>query len=519
MKAITYSLYLEEPLLATQPASGEPNSATSYDFIPGSTIRGALVKAFLRDRQDKIDDMARDHLVRALFFDGNVRFLNAYPRSLDQPLQRMLPTPKSWFVEKGDSGNFAERAVNFSAPGARDLENPQASQGSYCHISETAATLLSPAMKITVHNASQEPGIKEAGNSQVFRYEALAPDQVFSGAIVCADEDEAYLEQIGEILANELYLGGSSNAGYGYVSVQDVLMEPDWQEYEPGPSNGKTIAITLLSDAIVRTEAGANSVDISHLIDPNLEPLDTYVGSRVVGGFNRKWGLPLAQSLAIEQGSVFVYTADQIPDAMLQKLIQSGIGERTVEGFGRIAVNWHPAAEYSRREAEPQPSYDILTLKSGESKRIAQRILNRHREERLEDGLAAHLNVKTLHFRKLPSKTQLARLRVAVQNALMAGDLSGIKDHLDNLKGAKRYWDKALLNEESLSGWIKQQCDLKTDEIEAEFLLVRDFSELGGLQAAVPDEVKLSILARYIDGILKLAIEEQKRLEGGVTNG
>ena len=77
MKVIPYRIKLIEPLLATQIA-GDPNSAVSHPYIPGSMVRGAIVRAYLRGSGVTTLD-AGDEEARRLFFDGRTRYLNAYP--------------------------------------------------------------------------------------------------------------------------------------------------------------------------------------------------------------------------------------------------------------------------------------------------------------------------------------------------------------------------------------------------------------------------------------------------------
>ena len=79
MNALTFTLRLLEPLLATQPQSGEANSATTLPYVPGSMIHGAVIKGFLDGGKM---DAAEPHTQR-LFFSGAVQFLNAYPRAPD----------------------------------------------------------------------------------------------------------------------------------------------------------------------------------------------------------------------------------------------------------------------------------------------------------------------------------------------------------------------------------------------------------------------------------------------------
>ena len=42
MKAITYTITLEQPVLVTS-LDGDPNSGVAFDYIPGSVIRGMII--------------------------------------------------------------------------------------------------------------------------------------------------------------------------------------------------------------------------------------------------------------------------------------------------------------------------------------------------------------------------------------------------------------------------------------------------------------------------------------------
>src|SRR4051812_1461056 len=95
MTTIAYRLYLEQPLLATAP-QGDQNSAVSYDYIPGSLVRGALIGRY--HRQAASADLAADPAARRLFFDGTTLFLHAYP--LAECGGRTVPTPLALLREK-----------------------------------------------------------------------------------------------------------------------------------------------------------------------------------------------------------------------------------------------------------------------------------------------------------------------------------------------------------------------------------------------------------------------------------
>jgi len=57
-----------------------------------------------------------------------------------------------------------------------------------------------------------------------------------------------------------------------------------------------------LSDAIARDEYGAYSTNPLHLF--GVQPDEVFQRTRVVGGFNQTWGMPLAQAPAMQAGLV-----------------------------------------------------------------------------------------------------------------------------------------------------------------------------------------------------------------------
>ena len=114
MKALTSQIHLLEPLLATQLGAGEENSAQSFNYIPGSMLRGALVSIYLgikSARMQDVGDPAHDPVCRRLFFDGTTCYLNAYP--VDHIGHGQCPN-HLWYVERGtwiDSGTIYDLAV------------------------------------------------------------------------------------------------------------------------------------------------------------------------------------------------------------------------------------------------------------------------------------------------------------------------------------------------------------------------------------------------------------------------
>lgn len=527
MNALTFLLTLEEPLLATQPAGGDPNSAESYDFIPGSLIRGALVAAYLQGPNPP-SDIARDANARDLFLNGRVRYLNAFPVNPAAPGERLLPRPLAWFEEKGQSHATAGTLANLAIPGAPELRNPKSLKDNFCSIFGTAVQFHSPARQINVHNASEDRNRKQGGTSQVFRYDALAAGQQFAAVILFDDAVAALQQTLQPLLTGSLYLGGSHFAGYGHVIVSEVKPHTNWREYQPAAPHQDCVTITLLSDAIVRNDAGRYTDQLAALLAGGREPLSAFVRTRIVGGFNRKWGMPLDQAWAVQQGSVLTFRRADVDPATLSRLEQQGIGERRAEGFGRLAVDWHSRPEYSTQTATAVPAATAPQFTTAAGRELARRMLRRQLEAELEYGLALMLDVDTYRFNRLPSATQLARARVAARNALLqqtqdtgsTQTLPELKRYFVTLNAASKSWHNARLNGKPLDDWVIDQCDLSRADFEAQFLTARqpEPPHLAGLRAALTGDLQASITARYIDSILKLAIEEVKRLQGESVN-
>ncbi len=172
---------------------------------------------------------------------------------------------------------------------------------------------VTPAKQQLAHNYSLDRNRKEAARSGVFRYE-VAPRQRFAAAILVPDgeDGEALLQRLRPILAGRHYLGGSQTGGYGAVEIENVRLDPRWQEYDSNGAragDGKLI-VMLLSDAILRNPRSGEMVDSLHEWLEISEPQEgsaSFHRVRRVGGFNRKWGLPLPQAWAIQAGSIFLF--------------------------------------------------------------------------------------------------------------------------------------------------------------------------------------------------------------------
>ena len=506
MKAITFNLRLKEPVLAAQPESGEENSSTSYGFIPGSMVRGALIRRYFDGAPTRF---ATDDQARRLFLDGTVCFLNCYPLHIAHK-QRMLPRPLSWLVEKADARNDAATIYDFAAREETTLDNVKNPGKQFCWSAGALVELRDAESEVKVHNASENPNFKAVGNSTVYRYDVLAAGEQFAGAIVSENADE--LNKLMPLLSGEIVLGGSHTAGYGCVEIADVNSQDEWREYTPDAAPAGGIVVTLLSDMIVRASDGQANGDFDAALDAALgiEKLPherAFAKHRLVGGFNRRAGLPLAQEWAIQAGSVFVYPAGAFESGQLHPLAERGVGERRAEGFGRIAVNWFTRSQLQRRKLTEPVEERVNVPLSPTSARLAREMAQRRLRVTLENALVAAVN--DVEWLRAPENAQLSRVRSAAQQALLTKNLSDLSNLLTGLnKSAKAQFERARIGKEALSDWLNDR--VETLDVAEQLRLNSAPPTIAGQPAELTRELRVEYTARFVDGAMKKAIKEKE---------
>jgi CRISPR-associated protein Csx10 len=431
-QVLSFRIRLVEPLLATG-LEGDPNAGTGLNYLPGSLLRGAAITRYTGNK------CAHDADFRGLFLDGSTRFLNGYPEiPAAKPANRSLPCPLALFFDKHRSPNshqVEDHAADGASPAAAVVWRRVAGSAPFVELQAGNSRSVLPPRTVHVHTQRDRRKARAVtGSGAVFRYESLAAGQSFIACVIC---ETSRAQAITELLTGSRCLGGSRTAGYGHVCIEPVGDPVDldrWSEAgglaikdHPDLHNA-ALRITLLSDAILRDpQSGQHAANLQAFLQAIAQSLGIASGLRcrvaflqtdVVGGFNRRWGLPLPQTVALRMGSVVALTDVSVTKDRLQALLASGIGERTVEGFGRVALDWQigssfeltPAGRAAPRvvSAAASPQHDALAG-------IAQRI-NTNRIDRyvLQQALAVrpHPNFPT------DSRSRLQRLRLAVLDEL-----------------------------------------------------------------------------------------------------
>lgn len=530
MKIISYRINLLEPTLVTA-LDGDPNSAMAFNYLPGSVLRGVVIGKYLRTKNLATDQLdATDPEARRLFFDGTTRYLNGY--LLDRQHKRTLPTPQSWQRKKGEETPLYDFAVE--SPDPLGKEQWQSTAKPFCTLTEDHVRLVQPDHHITVHTARnrrfgrpQDPRRVRKGEDPgaVYRYDALAAEQTFAAIILCDDTDTNVLKSL---LTGEVTLGGSRSSGYGRVRFENAKEEGAWREIDGSLVSdvADQLIVTLLSDALLRDGTGQFVVDpaaVTAVLSVRLgEPLhlqQAFLRGHTIGGFNRKWGVPLPQSLAVQMGSVFVYDAPSGNVAKLQELEMQGIGERRAEGFGRVAINWHTEEKWEVEGPIPPPPPSAIAIPVNTAgERIAKRMTERMLRQRLEERLVVAANAFTLSNLRSIHTAQLSRLRNVIYDELMkeVPNPQRIGEFLNSViqrNTARKQFERARVGSECLGDWL-DHTHRKTAENDWKILFgfqAQEVRKVGGMEAKLTDELRAEYVLRLIDAVLARVAKEKRK--------
>ncbi|BAZ32926.1 Csx10 family CRISPR-associated RAMP protein [Cylindrospermum sp. NIES-4074] len=527
MKAITFSLDTQQPLLATS-FQGDPNSDVSYNYIPGSMIRGAIIGRYMKEYHLSDLDLNND-VVKRLFFDKNTCYLNGYLLSHKQ--KRTLPVPLSWFKDKDSQLSDKVPLISvydFSIDEDEKPETPK-SVGESFWTEEGGVTFYKEKRRINIHNRrDRKKGRSSQAEGEIFCYDAIDTGQVFQAVILCHEADADFLKNLLQTSA-DIWLGGSQSAGYGYTKICDVNCHDAWNEINiPATEriNHECLTITLLSDLILRDEWGQYAVippskedkipapltkELEKVLG-TLKPQRSFAGNNLVGGFNRKWGLPLPQVPVLKAGSVFVFDNILLTSEQIQQLENLGIGERRVEGFGRVAVNWLEKSSFDAKQPEPPKTSSQPLLKLQTSQILAAQMAERLLHQKMEQALQKQIGY--LKIEGKISNSQLSRLQMVARQALSAGDCDLVLSLLNNLpSNARGQFERAEINDKPLKqkldewlhnpmSWIGNSQKLKVRVANEERTITDEFSR--------ENKLAEKYTLRLIMAVAKKATKEKK---------
>lgn len=330
-------------------ASGNKTTYTekSCDYIPGSTIRGALIGRMIY--KNLFTEETKKKILLHMFC------FNAYPAGEDRiffPVPFHLRVDKHELREKRTNQDSTIK-MSDAMEGVKENKAKNALPYSFiCTAGDKEESKgLNVRKEYRLHNSTVKNADKKE-RENIFRYEAMCSGQSFWGIVGYEDCLE---EIINELFKEELpvYLGGSKGSGYGKSSIYSeseatVGFEVVKNKFEIKNSTertDRTITVTCLSDCIFRNRAGQPVNYIPEEIIGSEAKLEaSCIQSGLTEGYNTKWNARYPKETTLKAGSAFRYSfSEEISTEKIrsikEKLEQKLWGSRTQDGYGWLGAD------------------------------------------------------------------------------------------------------------------------------------------------------------------------------------
>ena len=535
------------------------NLIESTDYIPGSYLL-ALISQCLRRSEIDHAIVNRDLMVTnaAIEIEG----------------QAGRPVPFCLFQDKlgdGLAGRDAALDIVYNRFFERAEEQRQLKGYRLGYIGKTTGGVLPAYQKVKrvveMHNVIADQVQRPTeGVGGIFSYQAIGAAATFRAELYMRS---TLLDAIRQAdpdwrarLAGEHRLGRSKKDDFGRIALE--VIEPDEMEtatqavedrFKALPGN--LLVVWLLSDLLLRDErlrpvasiealrkklAKELQVGLTVREDQTTALLSKLSRSSRVDSWHFKWQLPRPSLVGLAAGTCAVFQVDGSLDSqVLARIEQEGLGERCVEGYGRLRFN-DPAvaAACLKSERKDKQKEEKAGVQSDEShvsspeivpyarllerealrREIGRRAIRFAGEEREKLGMKVELVNGTMTSK--PPMSQLSGLRSAL------GRLQG---RTDADKDSALFWIKALEETKNrLQKWTSENGklvhlhELVSNEHRVwELLGLGDWSKLCITQTGA-HELKSDLWAEAVRTLVDACVRAQKRAtektegDNGATN-
>jgi CRISPR-associated protein Csx10 len=365
-KQESYALHIkvETPVVIMSRVVG--NVVETLDFIPGAFLLPIVGRR-----------IGQDTLARAIAAN-QVRVTHAYPVVRGT---RGLPVPFCFFQEKMNPEKIHNRL--WSKEPAPQIK---ACRDSYITAEDGKVFFSKPKRMLVTHNVVDD-SLQRPQEEGVYSLQSIEPGAEFTAYLMLDGCPTDGLE--GDW--GQWRIGTAKHSEYGLVTIRakkiDDVLSAEQQlvnpvgrganasDGEPDASGGgqcagcgegtdELLVVWLLSDALLRD----SKLRLMPSVNTLKNELESKLGvalelrqeaglensisrQRRIESWQTQWGLPRHTLLGLQAGTVAVFKVKDgtLNSDKLRELERAGIGERTAEGYGRIAFN-HPFLSRDRKE-------------------------------------------------------------------------------------------------------------------------------------------------------------------------
>ena len=357
---IDLAIEAKSPLIVATRTIG--NVVESLDYIPGSHLLRLIVNRLKRSQllnSEMIGQaIAQKHLL-------------VTPATVEVEQHPGRPVPLCWSADKLTGGlrnggtiynRFADDLpTNLQLKGERGYFIGQSSPS-------TLPAFATVSKGIATHNVIKDDVQRpDADVGGVFSYEAIAAGTTFRAQLrvrhtFAQQIQKAYREpQSKQPKSSDWWLclqgrdriGTSKKDDYGDVELTAQAGRSSGFPSKNLPANS-LLGVWLLSDTLIRDQRLRLSTQLSDLqqelqtvlgVDLTLHKTDqdklcVMQQTNRVESWQSSWGLPRPSLVGFKAGSCFIFAVNgEVTAARLQQVQNTGIGDRTVEGYGQLSFN------------------------------------------------------------------------------------------------------------------------------------------------------------------------------------
>lgn len=332
---LRYALTLREPVRITDISSSHDTYQETRNYIPASTIRGAVLNGIAQ-----ADPIWFERNKRTLM--KKIRFTNAVLNGKES--LPAIPTPKGFYEDK-----LGRVFYHFLLEKDVKPETKRAALGRFSVLDSPRGQIRSWTPKqgedTRLNLAMQRLGGEHPGG--MFRSGWLAEGQRAEGMIILENPgDGEQVQKILSALGASIRLGAGRHTGFGLCDVELLgqtsrPVEGAAYGYQAGDEIPSDLFMLLLSPLGLQDPygepCGLSKEMLTELLGVPVTDLLCATSTTEIHGFNRTYGARLPARVMYDSGCTFRITCEEPPDwQRLLSLELKGIGIRREEGFGRV---------------------------------------------------------------------------------------------------------------------------------------------------------------------------------------
>lgn len=347
-----------EPLKIGDRGAQSTYAEPTAEYIPGSTLRGALIGQLIRLGLFT-DNTKNDFLL-------DMECYNAYPYSAGD---FYLPRPFHLRVDKHDwrkaralgeerkllSNLWQEKGNVSDAKNQSEYHFMVVEQYELNGEKRDVLRGKNVMKEYRLHHSTYKSQSQEPEN--LFRYEAISAGQKFRGILKYKKELESQINTL-LVVTRIIYLGGSKGSGYGrseinavdvplekYDEIKQLLGIKSSPKNNEEGDNGREVLITCLSDCLFRNEWGQPIDHLSEhiiydLIGKKAKLEKQFIKTGKTEGYNTTWQARYPKETTVKAGSVLIYSfAEGLTSEEMQRLEGTLVGSRNQDGYGWLGVD------------------------------------------------------------------------------------------------------------------------------------------------------------------------------------